>query len=62
MIFFSVLVKVHFQDFLCKTLFFKMHFYEDRAQNHRGPSKASKDNKYVFKLYNDRGFKVFQIL
>ena len=50
-----VLGKVHFQDFLCKRLFFKMYLYEDRAQNHTGPSKAPKDDKYMFKLYRDRG-------
>ena len=49
-----VLVKVHFQDFLCKRLFCKMSLYEDRAENRRGPPKAPKDDKYLFKVYNDR--------
>ena len=50
-----VLVKVHFQDFLCKSLFCKMYLYEDRAENRRGPSKAPKDDKYIIKLYKDWG-------
>ena len=55
MIFFMVLVKVHFQDFFCKRLFCKMYLYEDRAENPRGPSKAPKDDKYMLKFYRDRG-------
>ena len=54
MIFFMVLVKVHFKDFLCKRLFCKMYLYEDRAENRRGPSKAPKDDKYIFKLDKDQ--------
>ena len=50
-----VFVKVHFQDFLCKRLFCKLYLYEDRAENRRGPSKTPKDDKYMFKLYKDRG-------
>ena len=50
-----VLVKVHFQDFLCKRLFFKLYLYDDRAENRRGPSKAPEHDKYMFKLYKDRG-------
>ena len=49
------LVKVHFQDFLCKRLFCKMYLYEDRAENRGGASKAPKDEKYTFKHYKDRG-------
>ena len=44
MIFFMVLVKVHFQGFLCKRLFCKMYLYQDRAENGRGHSKAPKDD------------------
>ena len=55
MIFFMVLVKVYFQDFLCKRLFFKMYLYDDRVENRRGPSKAPEHDKYMFKLYKDRG-------
>ena len=51
-----VLVKVHFQDFLCKGLFCKMYLYQDRAENCGGPSKEPKDDKYMFKLYKDRGW------
>ena len=50
-----VLVKVHFQDFLCKRLFFKIYLYDDRAENRRGPYKAPEHDKYMFKLYKDRG-------
>ena len=50
MVFFMVLVKVYFQDFLCKRKFCKMYFYEDQAGNRRGHSKAPKDDKYMFKL------------
>ena len=39
MIFFMVLIKVHFQDFLCKRLSCKMYLCEDRTENSRGPSK-----------------------
>ena len=52
---FMVLAKVHFQDYLCKRLLCKMYLYEDRAENRRGPSKALKDDKYMFKLYKDWG-------
>ena len=48
-----ILIKVNCQDFLCKRLFFKMYLYKDRAENRRGPSKAPKDDKYMFKLYKD---------
>ena len=48
-----VLVKVHFEDFLCKRLFFKMYLYDDRAENRRGPSKAPEHGKFMFKLYKD---------
>ena len=48
------LVKIHFQDFLFKRLFCKMYLYEDRAENRRGPSKAPKDDKYIFKLDKDQ--------
>ena len=50
-----VLIKVHFQDFLCKRLPCKMYLYEDRAENSRGPSKVPKDDKYMLKHYKDRG-------
>ena len=50
-----VLLKLHFRDFLCKRMFRIMYLYEDRAENRRGPSKTPKDNKYMFKLYEDRG-------
>ena len=55
MIFFMVLIKVHFQDFLCKRLVSEMYLYKDRAENPTGPSKETKDDKYMFKLYEDRG-------
>ena len=50
-----VLIKVHFQDFLCKRLPCKMYLYEDRAENSRGPSKVPKEDKYMLKHYKDRG-------
>ena len=50
-----VLIKVHFQDFLCKRLVSEMYLYKDRAENPTGPSKETKDDKYMFKLYEDRG-------
>ena len=55
MIFFMVLVKVHFQDLLCKRLFCKMYLYEHPTENRRGPSKAPKDDTFVLKIYKDRG-------
>ena len=50
-----VLVKVHFQDLLCKRLFCKMYLYEHPTENRRGPSKAPKDDTFVLKIYKDRG-------
>ena len=51
---FPVLVKVHFKDFLCKSVFWIMYLYKDRAEKRRGPSKTPKDDKYMFQLYKDR--------
>ena len=48
---FVALVKASTQ----KCLFFKMYLCKDRAENGRGPSKTPKDDKYVFKLYKNRG-------
>ena len=42
MIFITVFVEVHFQDFFCQRQFSKMYLYNDRAENCRGPSKTSK--------------------
>ena len=55
MIFFVVLVKVPIQNFLCKKPLFKMYVYKDRGGNRRGPSKTPKYDKFVFKLYKNRG-------
>ena len=52
---FPVLVKVHFQYFLCKSMFWIMYLYDDRAENGSVPSKRPKDDKYMLKLYKDRG-------
>ena len=50
-----VLVKVHFQDFSCKRLISKMYPYKNRDEDCRGPSKAPKDDKYMFKNCKDWG-------
>ena len=50
-----VLIKVHFQDFLFKRLVSEMYLHKDQDENRRGPSKETKDDKYMFKLYEDQG-------